>query len=480
MADPFLTAHQLGPRTYSVGGKLHPISVRDQLVRGEMFAQRAFERGLIGPDRDPLVVIGAGAAGVAAALRAAVEYKADVRLFDRSTNLFCVQAGCSNRRIEPTAYDFPLTHWRAGSYPLASAGPGPGWQLQWPAGEAQLLALAWRRAFDAAAIAPGVRLQFQPRSTLAGRPNLDPGGQFVTAELDIDDPNDPPSRRVRERAAVVLLAVGFGREKRYLRSGSAPPHPSWGYHFWEDDHLSEPDLGVPSGDAAVLISGSGDGSLQDFLRVVTTPRRVTELYDAVFGHAPLGDGPFRRLMEANDAAARAYAWGCQPVHDHNVLREVHAAHAAVIDGLFAAHGPALRYAIGGVLRDPLPVVSLVYACNHFSNCFSLNRLLVLAVRRHLENEGRAGGMFLPGKRVVGISPADGHECRSDPEGCHGREHEVTWAACGDCRRPADPAEASGTLRANVLVLRHGIDMQDLPWNTSPPVLRQLLPYAAQE
>lgn len=478
MDDPFLTAHQVGPRTYSVGGKLHPISVRDQLVRGEMFAHRAFERGLIGPDRPPLVVIGAGAAGVAAALRAAVEYHADVRLFDRGINLFWVQAGCSTRRIEPTAYDFPLAHWRAGSYPLATAVRSLGWQLQWPAGEAQLLALAWRRAFDAAATAPNVRLQFQARSTLTSRPELDPGGQFVTAELEINDPNDPPCRRVRERAAVVLLAVGFGREKRYLRSGLAPPHPSWGYHFWEDDHLSEPDLGVPGGRAAVLISGSGDGSLQDFLRVVTTSRRVTQLYDAVFGHAPLSDASSRRILEANDAAARAYAWGCRPAHDHDVLREVHAAHAAVIDDLFAAHGPALRYAIGGVLRDPLPVVSLVYACDHFSNCFSLNRLLVLAIRRHLENEGRAGGMFLSGKRVVEIRSADAHECRSDPEGCHGREHDVTWAACGDCRRPTDPTEA-GTLRANVLVLRHGIDLQDSPWNTSPPLLRQLLPYAAQ-
>ena len=53
MVDPFLEAHRIGPGIFSVAGRLHPISIRDQIIRRQLFVQRAFREKLIanGPAR---------------------------------------------------------------------------------------------------------------------------------------------------------------------------------------------------------------------------------------------------------------------------------------------------------------------------------------------------------------------------------------------------------------------------------------------
>lgn len=67
--DWLLAAHQVAPLQYEMGGLWNPVSVRDQMVRGQEIARRAAIAQLIGPGR-PLIVVGAGAGGVAAALTA--------------------------------------------------------------------------------------------------------------------------------------------------------------------------------------------------------------------------------------------------------------------------------------------------------------------------------------------------------------------------------------------------------------------------
>ena len=82
MADPFLLAHLVGPRIFDLSGKLNPISIRDQMVRGRMLIDRAFEANLIGPD-ESLLVIGSGACGATAAVRAA-ERETQTLLIDKN------------------------------------------------------------------------------------------------------------------------------------------------------------------------------------------------------------------------------------------------------------------------------------------------------------------------------------------------------------------------------------------------------------
>ena len=63
MADPVLTAHQVFPNFFNLGGRIAPVSIRDQMVRGQTLIDRAIEAGLIGgPGHRPLLVVGAVAA----------------------------------------------------------------------------------------------------------------------------------------------------------------------------------------------------------------------------------------------------------------------------------------------------------------------------------------------------------------------------------------------------------------------------------
>ena len=48
--DWMLAAHQVAPLQYEMGGMWNPVSVRDQMVRGQEIARRAAIAGLIRPD----------------------------------------------------------------------------------------------------------------------------------------------------------------------------------------------------------------------------------------------------------------------------------------------------------------------------------------------------------------------------------------------------------------------------------------------
>jgi len=39
--DPFLLAHQIAESVFDIGGKLYPVSIRDQMVRGQSIIDRA-------------------------------------------------------------------------------------------------------------------------------------------------------------------------------------------------------------------------------------------------------------------------------------------------------------------------------------------------------------------------------------------------------------------------------------------------------
>jgi alkyl hydroperoxide reductase subunit AhpF len=69
MGFPILAAHEIGPNFFQLGGRLYPISVRDQMVRAQHLIEQAVQAGLIETNNDrQLLVVGAGAAGATAAM----------------------------------------------------------------------------------------------------------------------------------------------------------------------------------------------------------------------------------------------------------------------------------------------------------------------------------------------------------------------------------------------------------------------------
>src|SRR5438445_4136633 len=104
MADPFLLTHLVRPLLFDIGGVLSPISIRDQMIRGRMVVDRAVEERLLRGEDRRLLAIGAGAAGVTAAIRAA-QHGIQTVLIDVAIAPFLRQAGCRSRWVDPTQYD---------------------------------------------------------------------------------------------------------------------------------------------------------------------------------------------------------------------------------------------------------------------------------------------------------------------------------------------------------------------------------------
>jgi len=128
MTDPILDAHQAEPRFFALSGPLAPISIRDQMIRGQWLIERLMEQGIITPAAEtrPLnefqaVIVGAGAAGVTAAITAA-NGRASALVVESAAGPFLRQAASGTRWLDPTQYDWPA-NWASGTYPTVGASP---------------------------------------------------------------------------------------------------------------------------------------------------------------------------------------------------------------------------------------------------------------------------------------------------------------------------------------------------------------------
>ncbi len=471
--DAFLNAHLIDSYLFYIGGRLWPISIRDQMLRGQLIVDRAIEQGLI-HIASPLAIVGAGAAGVTAALRAA-DRGVPVTLFERD-RLFSRHAQCQTRMVHPTQYDWLVGHWDAGAFPW----PGtPGMPLEWPRPHwASSLAREWEIQF----IRQYPRLQGLLTMRLPADvivPPTPPAAAFNAAgnrNPILVDWTDLQTGQVRQDPfGIVVLAMGFGEEKTYL----APPSPYRGFEFWATDPFSLPNLGCPNNPPRVLISGGGDGALQDFLRVTTRCETAVELWKNLPATALAAVADLR---DAEDQALRAFAWGpgYDSHFDHATLERLHREHDRVATALLAY--PRVEAALQRLIRTDFHSVTLVHSCTHLSQGYGLNHVLVLLVAKYLQATNPAcRHIFTSGMALSAIQCL--HPPPISPADCNGKPHNVDVRPQPTCARPANPnnlppGNLLGTF--DVLILRHGIEPTPLRANkgngAALPPLRQLLPY----
>ncbi len=470
----FLRAHQIEHRTFSIGGRLTPVAIRDQMIRGWTFVEHGLEDGLLYSDPSaPLLVVGAGAGGATAAIRAA-QRGVPVLLIDRALQPFSTQFNCDSRWICPTQYDWPVAHWDRGEFPTRPPGmPGSAapFPLVWKADWAHNLAAQWRAALllAEASYAPLLRLE-SPLELVEPCPLTTPPNGV---EVRLRDPTTGhySSRTVQ----ALLLAFGFGEERVYLH----PLHSARGIRFWDRDPFGRPDLGV-GGKPRVLISGGGDGALIDFLRTVTNDLSVGIIYQRCIVQCLSHDAQTQleaRIFNAQDWGARAYAWGRRQT-DHELLSYLQLEHEQAVDAVLADAGAAIEAAVRRLLRNPLPEVRLCYGCTHFGQCYPLNRFLALLVERCLRRVV-PDPVLWPETRVTEIRGLGRHACNQSADDCHGQLHEVAISAYpGPCSGPQAPAGVHDpAYLANVLILRHGPQLTTEQERLSPPIQRQMPPYA---
>jgi hypothetical protein len=277
---------------------------------------------------------------------------------------------------------------------------------------------------------------------------------------------------VREVFGMVLWCVGFGEERRF-----APPNYA-GFAFWDTDPFERPDWGVtpvPAGLSA-LVSGGGDGSLQDVIRLATQKKSAIDVWQAIeTGGWSMPRDLRHFLFTAEDQAQRALLW-CKPssADEHVALQRLHDAYDQAVHDLTTLY-PARALLIDEVKKilaaNPHPLLQ-VYSCTHFARCYGLNHFLVLLLAKVASISNLASGPRL--RSQCGVMAVLGHGCAGNPWTCHGANHTVNLQDRPLCFGPQ--GGVAGQENVRVLVIRHGIAPHPAFFNTPMAFSRQVMPY----
>lgn len=184
-----------------------------------------------------VAVIGAGAAGLSAAVRAA-HAGCRVTVIERDAEILATFRG-SDRLLHPNLYRWPQQGWqdRDARLPL----------LSWTADRASEVARVIERQFNDA-LRSGL-IEVRKGITIGSPGWIRTSGKSVGLAIELDRFDDG------RLFAAVILAVGFGHERK---TGERFPG------YWSNDCFSQAAGKVPR---RYLIQGAGDGGLTDLLRL---------------------------------------------------------------------------------------------------------------------------------------------------------------------------------------------------------------------
>lgn len=455
-SDPVLFAHEVSgfKRVYDTGSIQTPGSIRDQILRSSWLVDRALNAGKLGPGKSFLVV-GGGPGGVSAALRATAA-GVPTTIVDPNLEPFSRQRACHTRWIDPTVYEWPLSCHSEIAW-------GERLPLPYSGGKSsEIVRLHWD---------PPIHAHTVPQnSDQHNRSRLSLTRGFASLPIE-EDMNDTVMVSVSNAASasspatlmfanLALWAPGPPREN--TRCGNYV-----GFHFWESDPYDQSPL-LPAQDSRIVVSGGGDGALQDILRFVFDPVRVPSprLLAEILSRYTAAE-LLVRLLSVIDHGQRTYLWSGgsrAKAQDCALLSEAHEKFREIARHLSSI--PELVAELRGLFRQSSPKISFVHACSHFAKVYPLNQLLVLVLIECAPDIIE----YIPGFGVSEVLSQDDHTCGS-PATCHGRPHAVSVRA-RSCVNPLITVNSLGT--RNIVVVRHGPEPAAREITTT--VRRQVLPY----
>lgn len=462
MPNQALAFHRVSRHVYDLTG-LRTGSVRDQLLRSSLVIHCLFDEGLISRSQ-PLLVLGAGAAGINAAITAA-DLGVTVDVIELNVDPFASFRLASWRRIDPVEYDWPHSHYNAGVFPSSGAGiplvqhSGTGDDL------AQDWAVFWQWWYRHCNQVAGRGAVHLLSATNARQFKAGIQEAVGNAHVDVRGPWPSAAGVTTRSFGAVLSCAGFGPE----RTADLQVPSRWGGYvgpaFWLDDDRISPGHAGTMGIDRVLISGGGDGALQDVQRVLTGAfgKALLHLLSAsadAHGVALFPPTMISTFLQADDKGRRAYAWqrDKQPIAQD--MAAWHDAFATEVNTWFAALSrsslAALQQIAADVLRPELlsgqMAVTWVYKEASPGYAYALNRYLTLVLQALTLVQASSG--LLPRvdvfaeHEVVQIKPSQsGHRCTS-PATCWGVPHDVTLQAV--------PAGAKVCVNdVQLIIVRHG-------------------------
>lgn len=473
--DQFLKMHMLGTSglKVNIGPEYFPGSIRDQMVRARMVVERLLDLSpSLAARNRPLLVIGGGVAGATVAMSAAA-CEITTYLVERESEFFTRQASAFTRWISPVAYDWPLDHWKEKSFPEHARENIP---LFWEEGIAAGVVGEWRALLKTSQLGSASRLVLRPGARVVAGPTLvdNDGDRYLYARIAPGQEGDP------NEFAMAVFCRGHEDEGNRIRDDK---NKVWftGYRFWETDKLENDDLGMPVGTIPrVLISGGGDGGLQDLIRIMVPRTPIKEIFRRVVeADVPGWDAILRKVHAAEDQAQRAYSWGSKGPRDHAILSHLHSAYEDIVDQI-ASDGELMRkiWIDSKLLVRTNLSLTFIHRCNHFGRCYALNRFIGLLLIKHLEMQSTQF-RYRQSLALAEIAPGSGdHRCGTTADECHGQNHAVKLMP-SVCRPhiPLPEAEVQATEGSgnyNGIVVRHGPHTGNRV--RARRSVRQLLPY----
>jgi hypothetical protein len=394
MADPFLAIHQKSPCEFDLSGRFDPASIRDQMLRGYLLIERLFDENRL-RSTSRVLVIGAGASGVTAGIRAA-DKGASVRIVEKQPRPFLTQRDVSTRWVCPTQYDWPLAHWKEARLPWdSSALP-----LKWDAGAASRVAAGWAGQLARAQREKGSQLSVEFRTECTNTRACD---GFITAGFS------GSGREWEESFDIVIDSHGFPDETTTIAGYAGPK-------FWHRG----PAEWTPGG--ATLVVGGGDGALQDFLLLTTGLDSARNIFEVLFP-AGLAADIAHRIHCAEDQCHRAWICSGSSVYDHRIFEELESRHREVLTDALMSE-PEVRARTIALLAAGNRLVSIAHSCSHFGRAYALNRFLALLIIQVIE-EDLGGRARFDGQKVEDIAAIDDSHVCSMNKRCYAFAHEVT-------------------------------------------------------
>ncbi|MBX3619372.1 MAG: hypothetical protein KF891_05195 [Rhizobacter sp.] len=268
------------PDIYRVG-QYKPVSIRDQIVRTSYLVERLWSTNRL-KATSKLLVIGAGAAGVTAAIKAVHFGVTRVVVTDLRDRVLSLQANCTTRWLDPAQYDWPASHWGGEQWPIKEP---PGFPYPTAAKLPPPVALEADYADEWSAKFAFALSVYESAGSVNFVPNVKAvDWNFVSAkscyEVQFDDAATRASKGSLD-ADIIIFAGGLGRELFSVPVWGSSSKKYSSIPFWADDAFETPTFGLSTLSHGILVSGGGDGALQDFIRLVSGQRSAREVWMAV-------------------------------------------------------------------------------------------------------------------------------------------------------------------------------------------------------
>lgn len=331
-----LLANKVAPNIFDISSGQFHVSLRDQIVRARLLVR---DLAVLNPEMKSLMVVGAGAAGIAAAV-AAADRGIKVFLLEGGAAPMSLQSGAKRRFVGPFMYEWPWDFSCSQDYPpadpelwtipmscpvIVSQEPMAATEFAkqmclWL--DEQLLIYSAHLHFAVNVVPPSLPsyveyfialYAFETSQALMGKTAISSLPKFSLFDGEWYG-NAPASPSMQPD--FIVLAAGMGEEQVSLpKHDGLNPHPSElyiGTPFWKDDNLQE----RVANDLSVAVVGGGDGALQDSLRALTTFDHPIQMLQSLRGckHvAALIDG-FQQRLQTMEAQGRLLAsWTLDPL-----------------------------------------------------------------------------------------------------------------------------------------------------------------------